>query len=114
MKLFNDSKNLLISEQVEVAQSFPERLRGLLGRKDLNKDSSLWIHRCPSVHSFFMQFSIDVVFVDKTLRVTRVVENLKPFRMTRILQFQNDSCFEFKSQGLGEKVKKGDQLRVCD
>jgi uncharacterized membrane protein (UPF0127 family) len=49
--------------------------------------------RCNSIHTAFMKFPIDVLFVDKDLKVVSVYENLKPWRITR-LHFRASSVIE--------------------
>lgn len=111
-KLINKTTNKEIAQQVVRAESLYERTKGLLGRKSLPSNEVLWIDRCPSVHTFFMQFPIDVVFVDKDMKVTKVHKNLKPWRMTPPLQFKNHSCFEFAADTVKDSIKEGDKLYV--
>lgn len=59
------------------------RMRGLLGRGGLAPSEGLWISPCNSIHMFFMRFAIDAVFIDERLQVVKVVEDLKPWRMSR-------------------------------
>jgi uncharacterized membrane protein (UPF0127 family) len=57
-------------------------MRGLLGREGLDDAEGLLIRPTNSVHMFFMRFAIDVVFLDRDLVVRKVVEALRPWRMT--------------------------------
>ena len=57
------------------------RIRGLLGRDGLEPGTGLWIAKTGSIHTFFMRFPIDVVFLDKDLRVRKVVAEVKPYRL---------------------------------
>jgi uncharacterized membrane protein (UPF0127 family) len=57
------------------------RTRGLLGRRALPPGSGMLIDPCPSVHTWFMSFPIDVIFLDGENRVVGLKRNLKPFRM---------------------------------
>jgi uncharacterized protein len=57
------------------------RMRGLLGRHQLRPGEGMLLCPAPSVHTFFMRFPIDVVFVDADLRVRRVASQLKPWRV---------------------------------
>ncbi len=68
----------LIAQQVKVASGFFSRLRGLLGRKKLEKGEGLILYPCSSIHCFGMQFPIDVVFLDEQKRVVGIRENMKP------------------------------------
>ena len=58
-----------------------KRMRGLLGRDALEHGHGLLIPKTGSVHMFFMRFPIDAVFLDKELRVRRVVADLQPWRI---------------------------------
>lgn len=64
----------------ERAASLLERLRGLLGRDGLAPGSALVIERCGSVHTVGMRFALDLVFLDRAWRVTRIVRNVRPGR----------------------------------
>ena len=56
------------------------RMRGLLGRKGLDEGEGLLLRPAPSIHTFFMRFPIDVVFVARDGEVVKVVPALKPWR----------------------------------
>jgi len=110
--LINKTTNQEISKKVIQARSLLSRVKGLLGKKSLSPHEVLWLNPCPSIHTFFMKFAIDVVFVDRYMNVTRVHKNIKPWRMTPPLQFKNHSCFEFASNTIKDSIKEGDQLHV--
>lgn len=67
--------------RVDVARSFPSRLVGLLGRRALAPEQALLLVPCNNVHTFFMRFAIDVVFVDREGMVLSVVSGLAPWRV---------------------------------
>jgi uncharacterized membrane protein (UPF0127 family) len=56
------------------------RMRGLLGHESLPAGEGLLLTPAPSVHTALMRFSIDVIFLDKELRVVKLVERLVPWR----------------------------------
>ncbi len=70
----------IICETVEVADTAPRRLKGLLGRRSLDAGSGIVIRPGFSIHTAFMRFSIDVVFLDADLVVLRVEDTMRPFR----------------------------------
>lgn len=80
-KLSSLTKQNLLLGDLEVARGFFERGRGLLGRAGLREDQALWIHRCNSIHTFFMKFSIDCVFIDRDLKVAAIYEDVAPWRV---------------------------------
>ena len=56
-------------------------MRGLLGRAGLEPWAGLLIVPASSIHTFFMAFPIDAVFLDRDLRVRSVARGVKPWRM---------------------------------
>lgn len=65
----------------EVARSFADRSRGLLGRDGI--DGAMWIEPASSVHTVRMRFAIDVAFVDRGGRVVRTT-SMVPNRLSRV------------------------------
>jgi uncharacterized protein len=63
-----------------------EKMRGLLWRRPLNSTSGLWLERCSSIHTVFMTYRIDVVFVDKQGIIKKICHAVKPWRMAFCLQ----------------------------
>jgi uncharacterized membrane protein (UPF0127 family) len=70
-----------IADQVEIAQSLFQRMVGLLGRSKMVDGSGLYFPGCRSIHSFFMKISIDVLFLDKELKITKMISCLRPYRL---------------------------------
>src|SRR3954468_6500584 len=71
----------VVCERCEIPESAFGRMRGLLGRDGLEPGSGMLIDAAPSVHMFFMRFPLDVVFVDRDMKVVRVVGRLRPWRV---------------------------------
>ncbi len=65
---------------LRLANTFLSHFYGLMLRKALQPDQGLLITRCPSVHSLFMRFAIDVIYLDRSGLVTRCTPHLKPWR----------------------------------
>jgi len=65
-----------------MATNIVDRTRGLMGRQGLGVGQGMLIRPCQSVHTFFMRFPIDVVFLDNENRVVRIVERMKPNRIS--------------------------------
>src|SRR5438552_17274780 len=63
-----------------------KRMVGLLSRRSLTKGEGLLIDRCYGIHTVGMRFPIDVLFLDKELRVMRAVQALPPFRTCVVKQ----------------------------
>jgi uncharacterized membrane protein (UPF0127 family) len=65
---------------LRVADSFLARTRGLLGRKRLERGEGLLIRGTSSIHTHFMRFAIDVVFLHRDGRVLKLSRELRPWR----------------------------------
>jgi len=70
----------VVCQRCFVADGPWTRMRGLLGRSQLGAGEGLLLKPAGSVHTFFMRFPIDVVFIDRDGCVTRVVHALRPWR----------------------------------
>ena len=83
LRLVNRTRGAVLADRVESAHRIRDRLRGLLGRAELGRGEALAIRPCASVHTFFMRFEIDAVFLDRDGRVLRALAGLRPWRATR-------------------------------
>lgn len=113
MKVLRKAKDQsLLVARLNVAESLSDRTIGLLGRESLPEDEGLWIHRCNSIHTFFMRFAIDCVFLNRKQEVVAVKADIKPWRLV-LPQWGASSVIEV-SAGVTEKWKlqKGDTLHV--
>ena len=81
LALVNRVTGQTVASAVELATTRRSRRRGLLGRTGLDPSAALVLSPCFAIHTAFMRFSIDVVFVDDSGRVTRIVRDLPPWRM---------------------------------
>lgn len=77
----NVTRGTVVGDRIRVASSTRDRTVGLLRTPALGPGEGLWIERSPSIHMFFMPYAIDAVFVADDGRVTKVVANLRPWRV---------------------------------
>ena len=78
--------------------------------RDVPPGEGLLIERTSSIHMFFMRYPIDVVFVDRSGRVTRTVSRLRPWRLVWWARGARD-CIELRAGALeGTDTAPGDQL----
>ena len=100
----------MVAERVERADTFLTRLVGLMGRKGLADDQGMWISPCKSIHTMWMRFPIDVVFLDKELRVVTVRERVAPWRATPFIKTAS-SVLELSAGAVARTgLAAGDQL----
>ena len=81
MRITNSTRGSELARQARRADTFLTRLVGLLGRSSLNPGEALLIQPCSSVHTAFMRFTIDVVYIDKEGKVVKTAPNMRPFRV---------------------------------
>jgi len=103
---------VVVCEECLVAATPFTRMRGLLGRSSLPSGQGILLRPAASVHTFFMRFSIDVVFLDDELRVVAIAADLRPWRAAgkrgarAVVELPAGEC---ERRGL----RVGDQLRFA-
>ncbi|HUD15250.1 MAG TPA: DUF192 domain-containing protein [Terracidiphilus sp.] len=112
LKVTNLTRGTVLATCLEVADSGPKRNKGLLGRKALAAGGGLWIIPCESVHTFFMQFSIDLVYLDRKNTVRKVCDSVLPWRLSACLTAH--SILELPSGTIrNTRTKPGDTLEFA-
>lgn len=71
----------ILGVKAEVARSFAERARGLIGRRSLAPGEGMLILKCNAIHTCFMRFPIDAVFLDRNNHVVKTVRDIRPWRL---------------------------------
>ena len=75
------ARSTTLAPHLDRASNPFSRFLGLMGRSRLEEGGGLLIEPCSSIHTFFMRFPIDVVFIDRDSRVVKIAENVKPWRI---------------------------------
>ncbi len=78
----NLTRQTVLADAAELADTSARRRVGLLKHKSLPSGQGLWIVPCESVHTFFMKFPIDLVYLDKKKRVRKVRHAVAPWRLS--------------------------------
>lgn len=81
IQVFNKSRDLPLIVQGQLANTFWLRLRGLLGAAPLESGEGLILVGEKSIHTLFMGFAIDVIYVDKSYTIIRADVNMVPYRL---------------------------------
>jgi uncharacterized membrane protein (UPF0127 family) len=79
----NVERESSLGEAIEVAATSAQRARGLLGRECLNDGQGLMFKGCSSLHTFFMSFPIDILFLDRHGKVLKTAIAVNPFKLVR-------------------------------
>ncbi len=94
-----------------LANTFIERSLGLMGKFELPKGLDfLLIKPCNSIHTFFMRFPIDVIFVSKKNKIVQIKKNIVPWRITPIY-FRANYVLEFKA-GTITNININDEVEI--
>lgn len=108
LKIINKQKNTTLAENAIIADTIFKRMKGLLGYKEIKKGNALILNPCNSIHTFFMQFPIDVLFLNKNNQVIKIIYSIKPFRLTNIY-LSSKIAIEFPSGTIkSSQTQKGD------
>jgi uncharacterized protein len=75
------AEGAVICERLKLADTAPARLRGLLGRRSLPPGEGILLRPAGSIHTAFMRFPIDAVFLDRELTVVGIARDLRPWRV---------------------------------
>lgn len=107
--LVNVRSGQVLATAIAFAVTRASRRQGLLGRDGLAPSSGLLLKPCSAVHTAFMRFAIDVIFIDRAGTVTRVVRGLRPWRIAG--SWRAHATIELGAGALGTRdVIVGDRL----
>jgi hypothetical protein len=102
----------LVCDRCDVADGALTRMRGLLGRSGLDRGHGLLIEPTWSVHTWFMRFPIDVVFLDRDLTVLKIRKDMSPWRTAA--RFRARSVLELAAGECDRlRLEVGDRLAVA-
>ena len=109
MKCFNPKTQEVFADDLKMNKTFFSRLIGLMFKKNLPASSGIILKPCTQIHTCFMRFNIDVIFLDKDLKVVHIIENMKPWRISPLL-LRARYTVELPAGTLRGRVKKDDIL----
>ena len=102
----------IVCERCVLADTALARMRGLLGRRELPSGEGVLLRPASSVHTAFMRFAIDAVFLDRDFQVLKVVAGLRPWRTARgrhakaVLELAAGEC-ERRGLRVGDRLQAG-------
>jgi len=98
---FNRTRQAFLATRLSIAETHWSRFWGLMCKKEsqFQAGDGLWIVPCRGVHTFAMNFPIDVLYLDQNHLVVHMGQHLKPWRMARI-SFRAASVLELPCETL--------------
>lgn len=94
---------------VALANTPYKRLKGLMFKQDIEERYALIIMPCNSIHTFFMKFPIDVLFVDRNNHVLCIHEHVDKNQMIKPIK-KCRYVVEMKAQNIKSKIKVGQRI----
>jgi uncharacterized protein len=111
MIAYNKTNNINIASDVKKAENLQDRLFGLIPRSTMAESEGLILNPCSSIHTCFMKFAIDAVFLDKNMKVIAIVDSMKPWRFSA-WYISAKSVLELKAGVAFGKISKGDEIEI--
>jgi uncharacterized membrane protein (UPF0127 family) len=110
IQVSNAERETVLADQVQVADRWWPRLRGLIGQPEPEPGEGLLIEPSQGVHMYWMKYAIDVALIDKEKRVVAVYSDLQPGKRTK-MHWSAQYALELRTGVLGESgTEVGDQL----
>ncbi len=72
----------ILFDKAQKAKGFLGRLRGLMFQRPISENEALLFYKAPSIHTFFMRFAIDIIFLNKEKRIMKIYSNVGPGKTT--------------------------------
>lgn len=112
LRVTNITRGTTVGDNIELADTSLSRMFGLLGRRGLDAGGGLWIKPSSGVHTFGMAFRIDVVGLDRELKVMKLWRCLAPFRVTSV-SLKMQSVLELPCGTISQaQLQVGDQVQI--
>jgi hypothetical protein len=112
LQVTNVTRGTVLATRLEAAHTGAKRRKGLLGRDGLAAGEGLWIAPCESVHTFFMRFPIDLVYLDREKKIKKARSAVGPWRMSACLSAH--SILELPAGKIREtQSERGDTLEIA-
>jgi uncharacterized membrane protein (UPF0127 family) len=110
LRVTNATRDTVVAERCRVAESIAQRIFGLHLVPRLEAGDGLLLRGATTIDTTFMSYPIDLVFIDRSGRVTRTVLDLPPWRMV-LRTFGGRDCIELPAGAIAESgVQAGDHL----
>ncbi|OTA40127.1 MAG: hypothetical protein A6D92_23460 [Symbiobacterium thermophilum] len=106
----NLTRGLALGDRIRRADTFRLRLLGLMFRPGLEPGEGLWLEPCCQVHTHFMRFPLDLLFLDAEGRVLRALASFPPWRISPAVPGAR-AVLELPAGAMGE-TRPGDLVRA--
>ena len=117
VKMIRKSDRTSVASNLEVADRFFPRLKGLIGRGSFEAGEGLLFPRCNSIHMWMMRISIDVLFLkkrDSDWEILSLHPELRPWKVLPVGNFKADDVLELPVGSIAKMgLKPGEVLCIA-
>lgn len=96
--------------KIRLAKTVWTRFKGLLFSDPSKDPLGVWLLPCHSIHMVGMRFALDIIFLNKELKVMKICREVKPMTPVLICRGANSVLEFFPGHWHPETVKEGDIL----
>jgi len=112
VRAWNETRQRPLAERVQIAHSLWSRTRGLLGTRELPAGEGLLLEPCSSIHSFWMRYAFDALFLNRDGEIVHAISRMRPYRVSRPV-FSAHSVLELPAGTIEATAsRRGDRVRV--
>lgn len=111
IRVENETRGTALGDSIQVAENLVTRVVGLLRHTTLAPGEGLWIVPCNSIHSFWMKFRFDAIFVDKNHVVVGIISDMARGRISRVYSKAHGVLELPSGTAAATKTQIGDQLK---
>ena len=111
MVIVDKKTGKVLGKEIKVAKTLWTRTKGLMFIKEMNGMDGLLIENCNSIHNCFVRFPIDAIFLNRDMKIVKILRNFKPWRFSWIY-FGATRVLELPAGAVPEDITKGDVLEV--
>ncbi len=105
-------KQIIICHNAIEAKSFFQKLKGLMFSEKMDGFDGMLFYGTNAIHTCFMNYKIDIVFMNKNNIVKKIYRGMKPWRHTRMV-FSASRALELADGQMPMDVREGDELVIC-
>ena len=97
-------------KEIVYLDTFYKNFKGLMLRNSINEDYC-YVLKTQGIHTFFMKFNIDVIYLDKNKNIIRIIKDMRPWRTGPLLK-ECKYVLEFRNRKFINKLKLNDKLEL--
>jgi uncharacterized membrane protein (UPF0127 family) len=106
------SNDKVVAQTILLADNYFARLKGLMFCNNLDNSDGLILKPCNQIHTFFMKFDIDAVFINSLGEVLHIEENMKPSKISKYIKKGKQVLELASGQAHKNNIQVGDHLVI--